>query len=303
VFSLAGAIAARTKRMRIGTAVVVLPFHNPIEVAEETATLDIVSGGRLEFGVGSGYQRQEFDGIGVNIEESRDRFQEHIEVIRRAWTEDKLTFHGKFTSVDNLQVIPKPVQKPHPPIYIAVSTSPSSIEYAARLGLTPLIGGPTAVMGQVPEVIRLWRDKMEEFGHLHEHIDPPVLMNIYVAPTVEEVRGDAKDREDFSTKILAKIGSPIAKDGTIPQGYEQWADRQKDREGSSDPANSLSLRPLKGSPDVVIERLDIARQNGVKHIFGSFGFPGLSNEKVLRSIDLFATKVKPEFASAGEPVG
>ena len=302
VFSLAGNIAARTKRMRIGTAVMVLPFHNPITVAEEVATLDIVSGGRVEFGVGSGYQRQEFDGHGVNIDEGRERFREHIDVILKAWTEEKLTFHGKFTNVDDLEVIPKPIQKPHPPIYIAVSTSPASIEYAASRGLTPLIGGPTAVMGQVPEVIRRWRGKMEEFGHPHEHIDPPVLMNIYVAPTVEEAREDARGREDFSTKILAKIGSPIAKDGTIPHGYEQWADRQKDREASIDRDNRLAIRPLKGSPEVVIERLHLARENGVKHIFGSFGFPGLPHEKVLRSIDLFTTKVAPEFATAGRQV-
>ena len=122
-----GAIAARTRQVRIGTAITILPFHNPIVAAEEAATLDILSNGRLNFGIGSGYQRQEFDGLGVPIDEARERFHESLEVITRAWTEERLTFHGKYTHVDDLWVLPKPVQKPHPPLYLAVSTSPTSV--------------------------------------------------------------------------------------------------------------------------------------------------------------------------------
>ena len=142
IFSFVGHVAARTLRIRIGTAVVVLPFHNPILVAEEAAMLDVLSGGRLDFGVGSGYQRQEFEGLGVNVEEGRERFREHLEVIKRAWTEETLTFHGKYTNVADLWVIPKPLQKPHPPLYIAVSTSPASVGYAASQNIQIIVGGP-----------------------------------------------------------------------------------------------------------------------------------------------------------------
>ena len=113
-FSYAGYIAARTQKVRIGTAVVVLPLHNPILVAEEIAMLDVLSGGRMEVGIGSGYQRQEFDGLGVDMNESRERFREATEVMIKAWTEETITFHGKYTNVDNLWVLPKPVQQPHP---------------------------------------------------------------------------------------------------------------------------------------------------------------------------------------------
>ena len=112
-FSFAGTVVARTQKVRIGTAVVVLP-HNPILVAEEVAMLDVLSGGRMEIGIGSGYQRQEFDGLGIDMNESRARFREATEVMRKAWTEDTLTFHGQYTNVDNLWVLPKPVQQPHP---------------------------------------------------------------------------------------------------------------------------------------------------------------------------------------------
>ena len=100
-------------------------------------------------------------------------------------------------------MLPKPKQKPHPPLYIAVSTSPATVDYAASLGVPVIVGGPTAALGIAPEVIALWREKMEEYGHAHAHVDPPVNMNIHVASTVEEAERDAVGREDFSTKILA----------------------------------------------------------------------------------------------------
>ena len=294
--TFAGHVAARTKRIRIGTAVVVTPLHNPILVAEEAGMLDILSGGRLDLGVGSGYQRQEFDGLGVDIEESRERFRESVDVIRKAWTEERLTFHGKYTHVDDLEVMPKPLQMPHPPLYIAVSTTPSSIEFAASQALPIILGGPTATMGTSPQALKTWREQMERFGHPHAHIDPPVAMDIHVAPTVEEAEEDAVGRADFSAKIIAKIGSPIAADGTVPKGYENWANRQKDRELAIESRS----RTLRGTPEVVAERLEQVREQGINHVFGFFGFPGLPHEKILRSIEMFAKEVMPKFRE--EPV-
>jgi alkanesulfonate monooxygenase SsuD/methylene tetrahydromethanopterin reductase-like flavin-dependent oxidoreductase (luciferase family) len=298
MFSFIGNVAARAKRIKIGTAVVILPFHNPIHVASESAMLDILTGGRLMLGVGSGYQRQEFEGLGVDLEESRERFREHLDVIIGAWSEDKLTFHGKYTNVDDLWVVPKPLQDPHPPVYIAVSTSPASVEYAASRNTPIIVGGPTAVMGQAPEVIQRWRGDMDRFGHEHSHIDPPVAMNIYVTPTMEEAETDPVGLEDFSTKILAKVGSPIGKDGRIPKGYEQWANRQRDREMTSESSRHAGMPLLRGTPEVVAERLSMVREKGINRIIASFGFPGLAHEKTMRSIELFATKVLPNFQEA-----
>ena len=160
--------------VRIGTAVVVLPLHHPILVAEELAMLDVLSGGRMEVGIGSGYQRQEFDGLGIDMNESRARFREAVEVIKKAWTEETLTFHGQYTHVDNLWVLPKPVQKPHPPLYVAISTSPATVEWAASQNIQPILGGPTNIMGQAPQVLKMWRDKMAAFGHPHAHLTPPL---------------------------------------------------------------------------------------------------------------------------------
>ena len=296
IYSFAGYVAARTERMRIGTAIIVLPFHNPVITAEEAAMLDVLSNGRLDFGVGSGYQRREFEGLGVNVEESRDRFREYLDVIVKAWTEETLTYHGKYVNVDDVWVIPKPVQKPHPPLFQAISTSPASVEYAASMGITCIFGGPTAALGEVPDAIRLWREKMEEHGHTHEHIDPPVSINIYVAPSVEEAEADALGREDFSQKILARIGSPAGKDGSLPKGYEAWATRNLDRAAALKGRGGIPV--LRGTPEVVAERLEQVRAQGINHIFSSFGFPGLPQEKFIRSIEMFASEVMPNFKKA-----
>ena len=304
IWSFAGLVAGRTKNIRIGTAVVVLPLHNPILVAEEAAMIDVISGGRLNLGIGSGYQRQEFDGIGVNMEESRERFQEAVEVITRAWTEESLTFHGKYTNVDDLEVIPKPLQKPHPPLFQAVSTSPASIEFAASRQIQVIAGGPTDILGQAPQVIQRWRDKMDEYGYPHAHLDPPMSKALYVAPTMEEAERDPIGLEDFSSRILSStgrlgtpVGLPVDSNGNFPKGYEHWAGRQNDRNRRDDPGHA-GLPPLRGTPDVVIERVKATQDAGINHIFGAFGFPGLPHEKVMRSIELFAKEVMPHFREA-----
>jgi alkanesulfonate monooxygenase SsuD/methylene tetrahydromethanopterin reductase-like flavin-dependent oxidoreductase (luciferase family) len=303
IWSFAGMVAGRTKNIRIGTAVIVLPLHNPILIAEEAAMLDVISGGRLNLGIGSGYQRQEFDGLGIDINTSRERFYEAVDVMKRAWTVEKLTYHGKFTDVDDLWVLPKPLQQPYPPLFQAVSTSPASIDFAAKNQIQVIAGGPTDILGQAPQVVKAWREKMDEYGHPHEHLDPPMSKGIYVAPTQEEAERDAEELQNFSSRILnsqgnnGAIGMPTDKDGNVPPGYEHWANRQTDRDRRDDPGHA-GLPPLVGTPEVVIERLKATQAAGINHVFGNFGFPGLPHEKVIRSIEMFAKEVMPEFQGA-----
>src|SRR5438132_704262 len=131
---IAGWVAARTQRVRIGTAIVVLPFHNPVRLAEQAATIDIMSGGRLDFGVGRGYQAAEYAGFGISMDESRARFNEGMEVVLKAWTEETFSYDGVYTKINEVSVLPKPVQKPHPPVYVASWMTPETIKYAAERG-------------------------------------------------------------------------------------------------------------------------------------------------------------------------
>src|ERR1051326_1812512 len=132
-------LAARTERIRLGTAVVVLPWHNPVLVAEEAATLDLLSNGRLDFGVGKGYRESEFAGFCIPPAEATERFDEAIEVIRKAWTlNDRFSHHGTRWHFENVVVEPAPVQRPHPPLWLGAG-SEESIRRAAREGYNLLL--------------------------------------------------------------------------------------------------------------------------------------------------------------------
>ncbi|MCS7213955.1 MAG: LLM class flavin-dependent oxidoreductase [Candidatus Calescibacterium sp.] len=123
-------VASRTKRIRIGSGVVVLPFHNPIRLAEEFAMLDVLSEGRLDFGVGRGYQPHEFEGYGIPISESRERFEEMLQIIKMAWEYGEVNFEGKFFRFKGVKPRPRPLQKPHPPFFGA-SFNPETIKFQA----------------------------------------------------------------------------------------------------------------------------------------------------------------------------
>ena len=156
-------IAARTKRIRIGTGVVVLPFHNPIRLAEEFAFLDVMSEGRLDFGVGRGYQPHEFAGYGLNMAESRDRFAESLAVIQQAWKEGRVNFKGKHFQFDGVEPRPKPLQDPHPPIFGA-SFNPETIKYQALQGLNLLFTPLLSPAAKLREYYSILGDKGRDAG-------------------------------------------------------------------------------------------------------------------------------------------
>ena len=134
--TMAAALSQRTHRMKIGTAIMVLPFQHPLRVAEDAALVDALSGGRLMLGVGRGYQPPEFQGFGVNQEDSRSMFLESFEILRRALSGEKFAYEGAHWQIkEPTEIFPKPVQTPHPPFYMA-AVIPSSYEYAAKLGIS-----------------------------------------------------------------------------------------------------------------------------------------------------------------------
>jgi alkanesulfonate monooxygenase SsuD/methylene tetrahydromethanopterin reductase-like flavin-dependent oxidoreductase (luciferase family) len=126
-------LAARTRTLRLGTAVMVLPWHNPVLLAEEAATLDVLSGGRLDFGIGKGYRHSEFTGFCIPSEEAEARFEEGLEVILKAWTsEGRFSHHGKFWNFENIVVEPAAVQRPRPVIWMGAGSEPSIRKVAMR---------------------------------------------------------------------------------------------------------------------------------------------------------------------------
>src|SRR6185295_7876411 len=148
---LAATLAARTQRIEIGTAVYVVPFHHPLRLAEETATLDILSKGRLVVGIGRGNRPLEFVGHGVRLDDSRSRLEEGTDVLVQAWTRERVDFQGQHWQFSNMPVYPKPLTQPHPPLAVA-ATSPDTLTWAARRGYRLLSSG---LGTPLPTLVRL----------------------------------------------------------------------------------------------------------------------------------------------------
>jgi alkanesulfonate monooxygenase SsuD/methylene tetrahydromethanopterin reductase-like flavin-dependent oxidoreductase (luciferase family) len=215
-----------------------------------------------------------------------------------AWTQENLKYEGEFYSWDgseSLNVQPKPYQTPYPNIYVAISASPESIDFAAKRNLRLLVGGPTDIMGIAPQVLERWSNAMIQYGHDPSGIDIPCAKGIYVAPTDEEAEADIAAVDQFwDLKLLSEIGSPISPGGEIPKGYEHWAMRTQDREKSLK-QNTTGTVALVGSPDTVARRIEDLHGMGLNYIFGGFGLPGMPQEKKARSIELFGREVLPRF--------
>src|ERR1700757_5073857 len=202
--TLASAIAARTKRMKIGTGVQVLPLCHPLRLAEEAATVDQISHGRLIFGVGrSGFPRT-YEAYGVPYGESRERFAETLEILKKAWTEDPFSYSGKYYSFENVRATPKPYQKPWPEIRIAAN-SPDTFPAIGELGHGVFVAVRLGTLSELRPNIKAYREAYKAAGHPGEgkgFLRAPV----YVRETVEQARSEPEDSIMYFSRYL---GEPL----------------------------------------------------------------------------------------------
>jgi alkanesulfonate monooxygenase SsuD/methylene tetrahydromethanopterin reductase-like flavin-dependent oxidoreductase (luciferase family) len=173
------AAAARTRRLRIGTAVSLAAFYHPLRLAEEVALLDVLSGGRVNWGAGRGFDRTEFENFGVLPEESVSRFRETVEIVLAAWTSERLEFSGEHFRYHDVEVLPKPLQKPHPPTWMA-TTSDQAIEWAAARGFSILMD-PHSSHAEIGRKQRLYAERLAAAGHDRAGRDIPVARLLAVA--------------------------------------------------------------------------------------------------------------------------
>ena len=265
--SMLAYLAARTERIRLGTAVVVLPWHNPVLVAEQAATLDLLSNGRLDFGVGKGYRSYEFSGFCIAPEEATERFDEAMEVIRKAWTSaDRFSYHGKRWRFDNVVVEPSPIQQPHPPFWLGAG-SPESIRRAAREGYNLLLDqiAPTDLI--IDRVGRRW--------------DP---MSVGVTRGLQIVHNEEERRRAIVTRrqVLKNIG-----DLARGPGADYYAQIKEDEDSFV-----LDDAPLLGTPEEIIARLKRLEAGGVENVL--FAAPGAS----IAGLRTFAEEIMPAFADS-----
>ncbi len=295
---LAAAAAMRTQRVRIGLAAAILPFHDPIRLAEELAMVDILSGGRLDVGVGRGNRPVEFSGYRVPQIESRERFEETLEIMVGAWTNERFAYQGRYFSIPEVHLIPKPLQRPHPPLYV-VCVSPDTIEATALRGLpmlNSLLRGPLDPLVQQRDTYikacqKAGRSDAETASLLGRW---GVSRHIYVAPTDAQAVAEAKDAELWYQEALARFLVPENIDALHPllqPGFRAMQERLGKITWERLVAETLAF----GSPDTVAAKIDELRRLGVGEVLCWMNFGGLPQAQVRRSMELFAREVIPRF--------
>jgi luciferase family oxidoreductase group 1 len=283
---LATYIAAKTTRLRVGTAVIVVPLHHPLVVAEEIATLDLLSGGRLDVGLGRGYQPYEFERLGLDLESGRARWEESVDIILKAFEGRPFTYDGKLFKIPETSVFPQPLQQPRPPIWITAQ-SPASVEAAVRRGFNLLTGGFGVPIERMAEFRRL-------FDRLVAEVEPasPLKVGVQRAVYVTDSEADARaaaEEARWNMRVTLSLrnhyervegGRAIA----VPAPSEPATDDLLDR--------FLVI----GTPDTCIRQIRRVQEAvGITHFNCSFWFGDLEHPRVLRSMELFAREVAPAF--------
>ena len=288
---IATSVAARTKKIRVGTAVLIPTLHNPIRLAEDTATVDLVSGGRLDVGFGRGSPGYEYGGFNISHDESQARFQESIGIIEGLWTTPDFTYNGEYFQVNQANLVPPPLQQPHPPIYIGASRSPVTLEYVVSTGHSLCI----AVVQDTRESIDLcqrFEQMSEESGARVPMSGIPFFRYFYVAETEEQARRDTEGRLNWVVDIM-QWRRDFERGSEVYQSMEDWRRTRRELPVSYD--NLLQNRAFVGTPEQCIAKLKALQEHGIEYFGCNFHFGGMEHEKVMRSMELFASEVMPHF--------
>jgi alkanesulfonate monooxygenase SsuD/methylene tetrahydromethanopterin reductase-like flavin-dependent oxidoreductase (luciferase family) len=273
-------LAAQTRRMRLGTAVMVLPWHNPALLAEQAATVDVLSGGRLDLGVGRGYRYNEFHGFCMDMEEAEARYQECLAFIRKAWTtQGRFSHRGTYWNYDDVVVEPAPLQRPHPPLWIGANSAPSIVR-TANDGMNLLIAqhGTPEVVG---EKIAIYRDAVEKAGRVFDPFSVGVTRAMHLAYTKEE-----RDRQhEFRIRFMKNVQQL----SLPPSGQAVPGSHFQGHGGEADMRAKTETDALIGTPAEMIARLKVYEAAGIRHML----LMDVSGSR--EALRVFGREVLPEF--------
>lgn len=278
LLSLLQRLSAEVEGLEIGTNVVLLPLHNPVETAEIGAFLDVISGGRFNLGVGLGYRQEEFDIFKVPIKQRVSRMVEGIEIIRRLWSEDNVTHHGRYWQFDNVTIRPRPARRPRPPILVGAQVE-ASIRRAAEIADGWCMPG-TAAIDKAADEIRLFKESRAAAGR-------PETDNIVRLYEVACAPDEATALERAAPYLLAKY-----------QAYASWGLPGVKFEPRDAPEVQLrkiaNNRFAVGAPRQVVDALMEQHRIGVRHLTIRLSWPGMPQAHILESIELMGREVLPE---------
>ena len=290
--TVAGAVAARTKKVKIGLAVHVLPLRNPVQIAEEIATLDHLSDGRLDFGIGRSAFPRIYQGYGFDYSESRDRFDECLEIILKSWTEERFSFKGKYYQYDDLCVVPKPLQKPHPPIRIG-ATSADTFEMVGRMGY-PIFINPSrvATLLDLKPLVADFHQAREKAGHSGQ-VDVGLRVPVYVAETKENAYSEPKESTMFQMQRLINVITQSIGEAGISAGDDRAA--QAERLKAMTYEDVLANMVVYGTSESVVERLqELQEELGLTQVIYEVNFGcNVPLEHQIKAVRLINEKVAP----------
>jgi len=288
--SIASAIAARTRRIKIGIAVQVLPLCHPLRLAEEAATVDQLSHGRLIFGVGRSGVAQTYEAYGVSYAESRDRFREILDIVERAWTEPSFTYEGTYHRFKDVAVVPKPYQKPTPPIRIAAST-PDTFPAIGALGYPVFASVRHPTWSELAPHIKAYYEAYEAAGHPGKG-QVFVSAPIYIAETEERARAEAEE----SVTHFYRLQYELIAESARRSGRQNFIERAEKLRNLTY-ADALRGNVLVGTPASVAARLKELRDEiGFDGILAELNCGGLiPHDRVLNALRLLCQEVMPQF--------
>ncbi len=289
------AVAARTKRIRLVTGAVIPAFHHPAHLGGDLAMLDNLSKGRLEAGFGRAFLPKEFEVYGVPMSESRERFEEAIGMIRRMWTEERVTIKGKYWNLDDVRLMPRVAQKPHPPVWVAAISAEESFAYAARNGFNVMIVPYAGKPGQLQDFVKMYRRIWAESGHKPGAEQVQVSQFCYVAENRDEARaGFERIAKRYLEVFADAVASWQGKTSDQYPGYEKMV------------ASILATTPAKilegggafvGTPEDVVEQVQRCTETfGPIEPSMQISFGGSTDAEAFRTLELFAARVMPRFA-------
>jgi natural product biosynthesis luciferase-like monooxygenase protein len=290
---IGAAIAQKTITMRIGTAVLLLPYHNPLRIAEEYATLDCLSNGRVNFGIGHGFVKWEALTFGIPLEELRDRFKENLEVVLKAWREPKLTHQSRSYDYVNVEVLPRPVQEPHPTVWMAATTSVESFELAGQYGFHMML---IPFLNEVDEL----RQKLDAYfaarsaaGHDTSSARVLGVYHAYAGESSAEARAAAAQglAEYHSAASQAHSLTPGVAD---PESYRSHEKHRAQMKRLTFDELVDQHRVLVGSIEELRDKVKYLRERlYLTDLAGNFALGGLSDAQARRSMRRFMEKVAP----------
>jgi alkanesulfonate monooxygenase SsuD/methylene tetrahydromethanopterin reductase-like flavin-dependent oxidoreductase (luciferase family) len=289
--NIATAIASRTKRMKIGTAVQVLPLCHPLQLAEEASTVDHISHGRLIFGIGrSGFPRV-YEAYGISYAESRERFAEVLEILKRAWTQERFSFDGQFYHFHDVCLVPKPFQQPFPEIRVA-ATSPDTYPANGALGNPIFCATRLGDLSELGPNLRAYRDAWTDAGHPGNG-QVFLRVPVYVAPTAQQALSEP---EESVMHFYRYLGQRIEESATLSgaRAIENRAERGS-RLQSISYDEVLRSKIIVGTPAQVVDRLaELREELGLDGILAEMNCGNqIPHQQVLTSLQLLCEEVIP----------